>query len=276
MQDSLGDRMKRYESSTQLNLMRRSYTIIRIDGKAFHTYTRGLLRPFDANLMADMDATAAYLCENIQGAKFAYVQSDEISILLTDFDKLESQAWFDYNTQKMVSISASLATAMFNQLRAKRHISNFEDEEIVDTINDLSEYWEERLAHRLIADKLAHFDSRVFQVPNQSEAANYFVWRQQDAVRNSISSVAQSLYSTKELHKKNSNEQQEMIWQKGTNWNDYNSREKRGGFIDKVMHQVPQPNNFDLLVLRSKWESIDCPIFTQDRDFLLSRIPESV
>jgi hypothetical protein len=166
MKDTLGDRMKEYyENRTKTYLPRRTYTLIRIDGKAFHTYTKGLNRPFDDQLMDDMDETAIYLCKNIQGAKLAFVQSDEISILLTDFDKLQTSAWFDGNIQKITSVSSSLATAKFNELRP---------------------------------NKLALFDSRVFTIPSKVEVENYFIWRQQDTVRNSISSVAQSLYSSKD------------------------------------------------------------------------------
>ena len=167
--DNLGDRMKIfYENITRIFLPRRTYTIIRIDGKAFHTYTKGLDRPFDDKFVNDMDETACYLCKNIQGAKFAFVQSDEISILLTDFDSLTTSAWFDGNIQKMVSVSASLATAKFNELRP---------------------------------NKIALFDSRVFTISSRVEVENYFIWRQQDTTRNSISSVAQWLYSPSELKK---------------------------------------------------------------------------
>lgn len=109
---SLGDRMKKqYEDRSRIYLQRRTYTIIRIDGKAFHTYTQGLERPFDSKFCRDMDKTAEFLCRNIQGAQFAFVQSDEISILLTDFETIATEAWFDANLQKMCSVSASLATA---------------------------------------------------------------------------------------------------------------------------------------------------------------------
>ena len=115
MKDSLGDRIKgHYENRFRHHLPRRSYTILRVDGKAFHTYTRGCERPFDFALMEDMDFTAKAMCEQIQGCKLAYVQSDEISLVLTDFDTLQTDAWFDGNIQKMVSISAAIATAEFN------------------------------------------------------------------------------------------------------------------------------------------------------------------
>lgn len=242
--DELGTRMKEfYEERFKAKLLRRGYTIIRVDGKAFHTYTKELKRPFDEDLMNDMDETAVELCKNIQGAKFAFVQSDEISILLTDFDELTTQAWFDNEVQKIVSISASLATAYFNEARRPRE------------------------AHR----KLAMFDSRVFQLPTKSEVANYFIWRQQDTVRNSISSVAQSLYSPKQLHGKNGSELQEMIFQKGINWNDYVAKYKRGRVITKV--GIADPIVTD--VVRYKWSMIEPPIFTQEREFLNQLIPSN-
>jgi tRNA(His) guanylyltransferase len=235
MKDTLGDRMKEfYETRTKLLLPRRTYTIIRIDGKAFHTYTRGLERPFDEKLINDMDETAMYLCENIQGAKFAFVQSDEISILLTDFEKLQTNAWFDGNIQKITSISASFATAKFNQLRP---------------------------------DKIALFDSRVFTIPSNVEVENYFIWRQQDTVRNSISSVAQSLYSNKELHKVNVSEMQELCFKKGVNWNDLDAKKKRGRLIVKEFYNKEG-------AIRSKWISIAPPIFTQERETLINLIPK--
>ena len=116
MQDDLGNRMKgQYEDRTRYSLPRRTYTIIRLDGKAFHTFTRNMKRPYDENLMKIMDETAKFLCEEIQGAQFAYTQSDEISLLLTDFEKITTDAWFDGNIQKMVSVAASLATQEFNR-----------------------------------------------------------------------------------------------------------------------------------------------------------------
>jgi len=252
--DSLGDRMKGfYESRTKTSLSRRQYTMIRIDGKAFHTYTRGLKRPFDDDLMEDMDNTAKYLCSKIQGAVCAFVQSDEISILLTDFAGLDTQAWFDYDVQKMTSISASYATFAFNMARLKRKLSASALEFDVKDLNI----------------KEAHFDSRVFQLPIKYEVENYFIWRQQDTTRNSISSVAQSLYSQKELHGKNTNQMQEMIFQKGINWNDYAARYKRGRMIVK---KIREENN----TTRSYWVMEEPPIFTQERKYISNIIPNYV
>ena len=267
MKDALGDRMKDfYEDRTRIKLPRRTYTIIRIDGKAFHTYTKGMERPFDEGLIQDMDETTTYLCKNIQGVKFGYVQSDEISLLLTDFDDLTTDMWFDGNLQKMASIAASIATAKFNQLRMYR---------VCHAGNDIEGYLD---MDEIETFKLAMFDARVFQIPSSVEVENYFIWRQQDATRNSISSVAQSLYSPKELHSVKTDQMQEMIFQKGINWNDYSPRKKRGGFISKVLivNGKPKQENQEIFiedVVRSKWLTLDCPVFTQDREFLTSRIP---
>lgn len=252
MKDELGERIKTfYEDRFRYKLPRRAYTIIRIDGKSFHTYTKGLERPFDEGLINDMNATTAYLCKNIMGAKMGYVQSDEISILISDFDTLETQSWFDYNVQKMTSIGASLATSEFNRLRLGRLANNSDGDltENVLTQDEIEKF------------KMANFDARVFQIPSRVEVENYFIWRQQDAVRNSISSVAQSLYSPKELHGVKTNEMQELIFQKGINWNDYDFRKKRGAVIGKVEVEVEGG------AIRNRWEVIDTPIFTQDREF---------
>lgn len=264
--DALGDRMKEfYEDRTRIKLPRRTFTIIRIDGKAFHTYTKGLTRPFDDGLIEDMNATTAYLCKNIQGAKFGYVQSDEISLVLTDFDDLGTHAWFDNNLQKMVSVAASMATAEFNRLRMMRLMRN-------------SQIFLE--PEHIKAMRMAEFDARAFQIPFIDEVENYFIWRQQDAVRNSISSVAQSLYSTKELHGKKTSDMQELIFQKGINWNDYDFRLKRGAVIAKVevpviaktMEYVNDGKTYTIdsaqVVMRNKWQVVETPTFTQDRFFI--------
>ena len=207
MKDDLGNRMKEfYENRTKYKLPRRTNTMIRLDGKAFHTFTRGFDKPFDKSLSDAMDNTAKALCENIQGAVMAYVQSDEITILLTDYMKLTTDAWFDGNIQKIVSVSASMATGYFNTF--------------INVNND-----EERL--------IAFFDSRTFTIPYREEVINNFIWRQQDAVRNSISMVAQSLYSHKELNGVKTNEMQELCFQKGVNWNDIDEGWKRGRMIIK-------------------------------------------
>jgi tRNA(His) 5'-end guanylyltransferase len=187
------------------------------------------------------------------GAKLAYVQSDEISIVLTDFEDISTQAWFDNNLQKMCSVAASMATSEFNRLRLMGGLFPM-------SVYDIKQF------------RMAEFDARVFQIPQKVEVLNYLIWRQQDATRNSIASVAQSLYSSKELNGKNGNDQQEMIFQKGINWNDYGFREKRGGVITKVQVEITQG---DVTFPRSKWQLVETPVFTQDREFLENLIPNN-
>jgi len=175
-----------YENRYRFQLTRRTPVIIRLDGKAFHTFTKGLEKPFDLTLHRTMVETTKFLIEQIQGAKLGYTQSDEISILVTDYDYFETEAWFDYNIQKLTSVSSSLATGMFN------FVSPF--------------------------DKIGYFDSRVFNIPKE-EVMNYFLWRFQDWRRNSIQLLGQSLFSHKELHKKNQHEIIEMCKTKGHDWN---------------------------------------------------------
>jgi tRNA(His) 5'-end guanylyltransferase len=270
MKDDLSIRMKdNYENRTRSYLPRRTYTLIRIDGKCFSNYTKGLEKPFDMGLINDMDATAIYLCKNIQGAKLAFVQSDEISVLLTDFETPTTDAWFDGNIQKIVSVSASIATEKFNQLRLMRSFRaigpvELTNDEIVDSI--------ERF-------KMAEFDSRTWTIPQKTEVMNYFIWRQQDTVRNSISACAQNLYSHKELEHKNQDQMQEMLFQKGFNWNDLDPKLKRGRIILKkeVTLETPYngPQNIQRNYQRNIWVSEECPTFTQDKNFLDNLIPNN-
>ncbi len=266
MEKTLGDRIKKYEGVTRSYLPNRSYVMLRIDGKAFHTWTKGLIRPFDDGLMEDMDATAAYLCKHIQGAKFAFVQSDEISILLTDIGNINSDLWFDGNIQKIASIAASMATSSFNRARMLRYL----EYELYFNNNCGSDNNPEVILkdRNLLKNlpRVAEFDARVFQLPNKTEVFNYIHWRQTDTTRNSISAVAQSLYSHKELHGKNTSVMQEMIFQKGINWNDYAPRYKRGRMIIKEQYEKGES-------VRNRWVPIEVPIFTQERDFLLDKIP---
>lgn len=269
MKDELGDRMKNYEMRSKSYLPTRTYAIIRLDGKAFHTYTKGLERPFDEEFASDMNETTKFLCENIQGARMGYVQSDEISILITDFDKITSQPWFDYQVQKMASIASSMATAKFNHLRMLRKLG----------VRDVS--MDELIFNNLPNMKLAFFDARVFSISDPFEVHNYFVWRQKDCTRNSISMAAQSIYSHKQLEGVSSNDKQEMMHQKDVNWNDYPVRFKRGGLVHRETYQesidttnIPEANvPKDSKVTRSRWITADPPVFTKELEFTYSKIP---
>lgn len=197
--DSLGDRMKRYELASRTVLTQRMPAILRIDGRAFHTYTSKCVRPFDSALMDAMDKVAEAICDDAAGAQIAYVQSDEISILLHDYKRFDSQPWFDKQVQKIVSVAASIAAATMTSL-----------------------------SHNIFGKmRRAHFDARVFVVP-ESDVCNYFVWRQQDAVRNSLQMLTRSLYSHAECDNKARSQLHEMCMLKGVNWNDLPTSCKRG------------------------------------------------
>jgi len=262
MKDELGDRIKKnYENRTRILLPRRTYTIIRIDGRSFSNYTKNLVRPFDVGLIDDMNTTAEYLCKHIQGAKIGFVQSDEISILMTDFDKLQTDAWFDGNIQKIVSIASSMTTSKFNQLRWMRYVNErFNRGDENDPVS-----WEWFEGVRKL--KLAEFDARTFTIPSKSEVMNSFIWRQKDCVRNSIQSVGQSLYSHSELNNKNTSNIQEMIFQKGQNWNDYDPMLKRGRLVFKKEYKIDG-------ILRSCWVTSECPEFSKNPQFLDQLIPD--
>ena len=240
MKDELGQRMKdQYENRYRFLLPRRTYTILRLDGKAFHTYTRGLEKPFDQGLSEDIDNSIIAMISQLQGAVFAYTQSDEISILLTDFDKPSTDAWFDGNLQKMVSVSASIMTAEFNRCRLMRH-NEPKPSDKNDKLDGYTLEWLFSCTRKDLSEfKLAYFDARAFTIPDRIEVMNYLIWRNQDCSRNSISMLAQSLFSHKELHGKSSAEMQEMMFQqKGVNWNDIGEANKNGRLIVKETYIV--------------------------------------
>lgn len=257
--DNLGDRMKDYENISRMHLTKKLPVIIRLDGKAFHTFTRGFNKPFDNVLMISMQETAKYLCANIMNCKMAYTQSDEISLLLVDYENRDSQPWFENNLQKMVSVSASMATLAFNKSFIETVKDNYGD--IENTL---------KCSHYTRKYNTAMFDSRAFVLP-QYEVCNYFIWRQQDATRNSIQMAAQSMFSHKQLHGMSCDQLLEKMWQeKNVNWNDYTVPQKRGSCIIK--------ESFDKNgAARSRWVVDEkTPVFTQDRRYVEKFVFEEV
>lgn len=253
VKDDLGKRMKEfYEQVPKTRLVRRMPVMIRIDGKAFHTFTRGFQKPFDEILIQTMQETTKYLCENIQGCVLGYTQSDEISLVLVDYAKLDSGAWFDYEIQKMCSIAASMATMAFNRAFEQNIISECGhslDDELIEIYT--SKY-----------DK-AMFDARVFNIPKE-EVTNCIYWRQLDASRNSIQMVGQANFSHKELQNKSCNDIQDMLMtQKGINWNDLPTYQKRGTCVVKEKYLEGE-------FLRSRWTiDKDISIFKgTDREYI--------
>ena len=237
MKDSLGNRMKSYENVTRLRLTPRSCVIIRIDGKAFHTFTKNMRRPFDDTLVRIMAETTHVVGQQMQGFKLAYTQSDESSFLITDFDNIESQGWFDYNLSKIISISASLFTGHFNRLS-----------QIIPM-----QSWKEK-----IGSMSAFFDSRAFVVP-QSDIANYFLWRMKDWERNSLQMYARAWFSSKELHKKNKADIHEMLHQIGRNWaEDLPGELKNGIFIlNKNKDQLAETDPRFITDMKPNFEEIN-------------------
>lgn len=225
VRDDLGVRMKTfYEQIPKTKLMRRCPVALRIDGKSFHTFTRGFQKPFDEVLIKSMQETMKYLCENIQGCVLGYTQSDEITLILVDYKKLTSSAWFDYEVQKICSIAASMATMAFNKFFAN-NVGDYCTYTYEREDNSHEEY-EHILS--LAIDKGAMFDCRCFNIPKE-EVTNLIYWRQLDASRNSIQMVGQANFSHKELQNKSCNEIQDMLMtQKGINWNDLPIYQKRG------------------------------------------------
>lgn len=225
--DELGKRMKEnYEMRSRTSLMRREPVAIRIDGKAFHTFTKGLKRPFDNILMTSMKETMLDLSKNIQGCVFGYTQSDEITLILIDYQTLTTDAWFDYEVQKMTSISASMATLYFN-----KHFAENTDY-WVDNYFQAWHHSDDDDKYLQALDKCcktgAMFDARCFNIPKE-EVCNLIYWRQLDATRNSIQMVGQTYFSQKQLHGKSCNDIQDMLMKEyKINWNNYSVDKKRG------------------------------------------------
>lgn len=200
MKDNLGDRIKHnYEDVYRIYLPKKIPCIIRLDGRAFHTFTKKYEKPFSEELHNQFINAAQKLLEECSGSKAAYIQSDECSILLTDYDKNETNAWFDYNKSKIETIAASIFTIHFN------------------------------LAHRTTAT----FDARSFSVPRE-DVSNYFLWRVKDCVRNSISSYCQEFYSSKQLENKSTNDRLNLLSSIGKNWEDLPNHFKYGTWLTKI------------------------------------------
>lgn len=274
LRDDLGNRMKTfYEQIPKIKLMRRTPVIIRIDGKAFHTFTRGFKRPFDDVLIKTIQETTKYLCENIQGCVLGYCQSDEISLVLVDYQRFETSAWFDYEIQKMCSIAASMATMafnrIFNELVREYRFNNGEDFDL--STKEGEENYCLLQAYQNAINKGAMFDTRVFNIPRE-EVTNCIYWRQLDTSRNSIQMVGQANFSHKELQNKSCNDIQDMLMtQKGINWNDYPTYQKRGscvvrnkiilesdGVTEKCMLRDPKQSENNWII------DLDIPIFKGD------------
>ena len=221
----IGNRMKEYEKVSRNFLVRRTPVAIRLDMRAGHTFTKGFRKPFDEYFTSAMEATMLQLCENIQGCIFGYTQSDEITLILQDYKTIKTDAWFEYNVQKLTSISASMATLYFNrafhsnvmeyneQFYYNRDV-HIEDERYYDALNSALENG-------------AVFDSRAFNIPKE-EVTNLIYWRQLDAMRNSVLSVGQAHYSHRTLENKSCKDIKEMLIADGMPWEDITIADQHG------------------------------------------------
>ena len=265
-------RMQNYKYTSDQSLMRRTPVIIQIDGMHFHTFTKGLDKPFDEILVRSMQDTAKYLCENIQGCVLAYTQSDEINLLLIDYQRLDSQAWFDNRIQKLTSAAASLATLEFNRRFAERvrlmrtmvlhenHPDN-SNEKTHETVKYLKKFG--------AAKKGATFAACAVGLP-QDEVTNFFYWRQQEAIRNSIQMVGQANFSHTELQHKFCEDIKQMLRDKseatgGTikPWEDYPMFLQRGTCIIKNEEVLDQDD--PEIYKRFYWDvDENVPIFKGD------------
>ena len=270
--DELGQRMKvYYENISKTKLMRRTPVIIRCDGRSFHTFTKAIL-------MKTMQETTKYLCENIQGCVLGYTQSDEITLILIDYQTLNSSAWFDYEVQKICSISASMATMAFNKFFYNNVNAEYSTMCEYDMMTEEDQrqfdiYWN-------AVEKGAMFDSRCFNIPRE-EVANLIYWRQLDASRNSIQMVGHANFSDKEMQNKSNSEIQDMLMlQKNINWNNFTIPEKRGTciikktyFINSITGDEISDNIDDTsenVIKRNRWViDTNIPIFkNQDRKYI--------
>lgn len=260
----LAERMKGYEKRNRYYLQRRMPVILRLDMRAGHSFTRGFERPFDEVFIKSMQDTAKYLCENIQNCKLSYQQSDEITLLLIDYDKLNTDCFFDYRVDKLCSIAASMATMAFNKFFEK-----YVDEYRFSKWDGASKYedgtWGYIQTLLNAVDKGAMFDARCFNIPKE-EVTNLVYWRQLDASRNSIQMVGQANFSHKELHKKSRNDIQDMLMtQKGINWNDFTTYQKRGSCcVKKEIENKSTGYNGEVRAIeyRTEWViDTEIPIF---------------
>ncbi|QED12270.1 tRNA nucleotidyltransferase [Mycobacterium phage Yeet] len=227
MSDALGDRIKRYEAAYNHKLTPRSPVIIRVDGRAFHTYTKGLQTPFDQKLMDAMVYAAQRTAEEMQGFKLGYVQSDEVSFLITDYDALDTQGWFGYELNKLVSLSASAFTAHFNHLTT-------------------TPCYFSPLPCEVAVNRLGMFDSRAFSVPVE-DVPNVFIWRQRDWERNSLQMLARTCFSHRQLQNKGRREIHDMLHEIGVNWAALTPREKNGTFILRDKSLVHDKADYEMI-----------------------------
>lgn len=224
--DTLEKRMLYYRSLTDYKLMPKTPLIFFLDGRAFSKFCKKFTKPYDDFFIHIMNETAKYLCENIEGCKFAYVQSDEISLYVSDMDNNESESWFGYRVPKILSIAASLATAKFNQLLTIELCKTpCSTDDLIELVSN---------------QKLAEFDCKAWNVPTQNDVFAWFLFRQIDCIRNSKQMAAQTYLSHNSLLNLHTDQQIAKLKElKGIDWFEYSDDKKFGRFIYKENVTVP-------------------------------------
>jgi tRNA(His) guanylyltransferase len=244
----LAARAKLYQKEYDYRLPTKSYTILQLDGRAFHTFTKGMESPFDDRLIESMNTVAIAVLEEVTNAKFAYVQSDEINIFISDFDTETTQAYFANRIQKVTSISSSVASATMSRLYPEK--------------------------------PLALFDARFFAVPDKHAAEEFFLWRQVDAIKNSIQSVGQSVFSHKELFQKKGPDIKDMLKEAGAPWEDFPLEKKQGRIVKReqkasvvsyIHKRTKETHTVD--TISSPWVVSAAPSFAET-NFLEEIIPD--
>lgn len=261
----LGNRMKNYyEQVSKTKLMRKCPVAIRIDGCHFRTFTKNLNKPFDDIIIKTMQETMKYLCENIQGCILGYTQSDEITLILTDYKNIDSDAWFDYEVEKLCSVSASMATMAFNKAFEK-NVKMFEHEMVSYYIADYHDQIIQSAIYRKALDKGATFDARCFNIPRE-EVTNLLYWRQIYAIRNSIQMVGQANFSQEELNHKSREDIKHMLCDKNIVWDVFPKAKRIGSCCIKKEIVIENNNpNEPNIYKRNKWIIDDnIPLFRDE------------
>lgn len=253
---SLGDRMKRYEAAYNFMFPIRLPLMLRLDGVHFSKNVKRWKskKPYDARLSYAMQMTCKGLAEKIPGVQLVYSQSDEISILIRDDMSNDTQPWHGKELNKIMSIASAKASNLFNY------------------------YFFQGVEGGAAYEEMAEFDCRGYVVP-EPEIFNAFNWRQRDCTKNSISMLARTMFSTKQLHKKNGSEMQDMMMlQHGVNWNDMPTAFKRGFCIIKkeIVKEIPLRDERNRIIIgetdtiiRSAWViDTEIPIFTQNPEYI--------
>ena len=280
--ETLKEKCEFYRTLGEHRLMPNGHIIMMLDGRSFSKMIKNKFKkPFDHMFIGLMDMTAEYLCENIPGVKFAYVQSDEISLYIKD--EPTSGSFFGLRVTKLLSIGASLATGRFNQLyigsEYVKQMSSLDNGENVDWKSEFDKFGNE-----IFERKPIEFDCKVWNVPNENDVYAWFLYRQFDCIRNSKQQTAQTWLSHNKLLGLESDQQVELLKQeKGIDWETFEPELKYGRIISKIEREVPIPEQFvkeggPTITMRGVWESSPMPVLSDEsgKNEIITRISTEI